>query len=69
VAEIFWEVEASGAFFGPESRVGGPGKEPPLFLIQVSTESREHLFVSLGEIAELGKAPSRGTRLVSKGLR
>jgi hypothetical protein len=55
VAEVFWEVEASGAFFGPESRVGGPGKEPPLFLIQISTESREHLFVSLGEIAELGK--------------
>jgi hypothetical protein len=53
VAEVFWEVEASGAFFGPESRVGGPGKEPLLFLIQVSTESREHLFVSLGEIAEL----------------
>ena len=44
-----------GGFFRAGRRGRRPGKELPLFLIRVSTESREHLFVSIGEIAELGK--------------
>jgi hypothetical protein len=54
VAKVVWEVEASGAFL----REGGPGKEPPLILIQLSVESREHLFISLSEITDLGTCSS-----------